>query len=1167
MRLGKYAIPVTFAVLASFTGCSSGSSEVTSNAISAVVQDLDADPTGQTTTITFVRDDGLAAATIANFVSEDGETATSVDVAGSVVTVEWDGRVTPSNRVRATGLTDVPETFVSVTTSDDSAPTFAITSGTQTTGLGGDGVVVTWSGPNVVEADVEDLDNWTLTIDGTTMDLDGSTFVLNPTTQVLTITLGDLANLHADFELETSGVRGVNDVTVSSAAVAGAASGDAVAPTLTSVVQNLSEDEFGRVVDFTFSEAMDPVFSTSIAHFTVSAPATATTVEQPSENVLRVSFSAPIVPAADDVDLSGIVDAHGNPLTDATVAVTQPSPVANAFAATPEATTVADAGGDTLVVETTQALDPDTAEDPASWTLVVDGNTIDLAAQTLAYDLLAKTLTLELAFDMSNGDAFTITGVSVLDVDGQTFAQSSGGTVAGDSGAPALTSITQNRNVDTAGKTLDVRFSEDVLEVGAETLGNYVDNGTMTLQSATLLVGLDTVRLVYDAAVVPGDVTIAISNVQDLAGNTMTAVPAATVISTDIASPSPTTAQADAVAGGANDTVTVQFDDDMIESEIEDPTNWTLESPVGTSVSTASATIAYTSASRTVTLALTNSENFQRGDDFQVSFTSCRDIGGNAITTATVTGDVDAEDDSPEVHAAYRESAVANELVVTFTEPCANLDDLYDATTNADGTRYDLRDSFGVFRGRPTTATIEEFGLAVRLGFGFTVGATDTLDVYGTTDLCGNALIPALDVATVAEATATPSLSTGASTVTAVSGENNDELVVVFDRPMNPWLLTDHDGYVLSGPNGLVDLTYATLTFDGASTVTIRLRANTNNDFTTGANYSLSINEVYSSQGVQRTVTQTENPIAAIGDTTAPVVLSTGVRLDPSDANSLLVTTDETVNSTESATAANYDLNSGTIATSAERIGARVIRVTFGVAPIAGDTLDFTVSDLASNATGTISRVVTAADATPPLVTSVAGVIVPGYGGDYVDVVFDEPVTTSVLTLSNWSLLSNGVAQVLTGARLTIVGTSNTVRLILSGSADLDANGGINVTIQVASDHSGNVISGPIALGGSTSGDSTPPSELESFVNWRVDPTGTTIDVWFDEDVDTAVAGTAANWSVTGAPTVSAVETLERDHYRLTLSATPGASDTVSITSLDDTSKNTSGVLTFDPLE
>ncbi|MBL8861799.1 MAG: hypothetical protein JNK02_07275 [Planctomycetes bacterium] len=1167
MRLGKYALHAAFAVSLFLPACSSGSDPIAINSITAAVQDLDLDPTGRTTTLTFARASGLAGASAANFVAEDGETATSVAVVGSTVTVEWDGRVTPSNRVRTSGLPNVAADYVSVTTSDASAPAFAITSGTQVAGLGGDEIVVTWSGPYVVAADALDLDNWTLRVQGLSLDLTGSTFDFDEGTQVLTITLGSQADLHASFTLAASNVRGVNDATVASTAVAGVAAGDATAPALVSVVQNLDEDEYGRVVDLTFDEAMSPLFSTSTARFSVAGPVATTSVEQPSPEVLRVTFSAPVVPGQQEVTLDQVVDAHGNAHPDGSFAVTQPAPVANAFASTPAATTVANAGGDSITVVTTQALDPVTAIDPAAWTLIVDGAPIDLADQVLDYDLIGKTLTIELDFDLSNGDAFSIAGAGVLDVDGEAFALSSGGTVAGDAAAPLVSAVVQNRNVDPTGRTLDVQFSEDVRTAGAQTLGNYSISGAQALQSATLLAGLDTVRLVFDTVVIPGDFTLAVTNVADLAGNALVAVPAATITSTDATRPNPTVVDAVAIAGAQNDVVAVLFDDDLIASEIEDPSNWTIESPVGTPVSTAGATVSYTSSSRLATLILANAENFQRGDDYQVAFTNARDLGGNVVTTTTLGGLVNAETRPPEVRTVYRESSVANELVVVFTEPCAHLDDLYDALTNPSGTRYDLRDDLGNLRGRPATAVPGEDGLLVRLSFGFSVNASDTLDVLGATDLAGNPLLPAVGVATVAEDTAQPSLRAGFSTLTAVSGENNDLIEVVFDRPMNPWGLTEPGHYEITGPAGLVDIANASFTFDGDATVTIRLRAASANDLVTGAGYTLAVNEVWSAQGTRRTSADVETPIPVLGDAVAPFVAVGAVRLDPADANSLLVTADETLSASASALAANYDLNSGTLATSASRIGARVVRVTFPVAPTAGDTLEFTVTDLAGNATGSITRVVTSADVAAPLLTAVSGTIVPGYGGDYVEIAFDEPVTNGVLALPNWTLTSNGSPVSLAGARATMLGSTSSVRIYLGAGIDLDSAGQVAVTLASAADFSGNSLAGPVGLAGAVAGDSTPPSALQSFVNWRVDPSGATIDVWFDEDVEAAVAGLAASWSASGGVTVSAAALLERDHYRLTLSAPLSSSGTVSIANLRDPARNAAGVLVFDPLE
>jgi hypothetical protein len=49
--------------------------------------------------------------------------------------------------------------------------------------------------------------------------------------------------------------------------------------------------------------------------------------------------------------------------------------------------------------------------------------------------------------------------------------------------------------------------------------------------------------------------------------------------------------------------------------------------------------------------------------------------------------------------------------------------------------------------------------------------------------------------------------------------------------------------------------------------------------------------------------------------------------------------------------------------------------------------------------------------------------------------------------------------------------------------------------------------------------------------------------------------------------TVQTVETLENDHYRLTLSGTLAAAGTLSITGLQDPARNAAGTLVIDPQE
>lgn len=1170
MSLGKHLGFATLILsLLAFASCSGGGSSSGANSISAALQDLDLDATGQTTVLTFDSTKGLAGATVANFETDGAQTATSVTVVDDEVTIEWDARVTPSDEVRVVGLSGVETAYHAVTTSDASSPTFTVASAIQNAGLGGDIVEVEFTGPNIAEETAEDVANWTIEVDDTALDLTGSTFDFDEGTQTLTITLGTLANVHATFTIAATDVTSVADIAADTDEVTGNATGDTTAPTLVSAEQNLTEDEFGRVIDFTFSEAMSPVFATALAQFG-ALPDVAVSVEQPSEDVLRVTFNGPVIPGVQDVTLTDIVDLHGNAFPDGAQAIAQGSAVVNAYDGTPEAVTVPNADNDYVEVITTQAFDPESAEDPTHWWLEVAGNPVDLSALTFTYDLLTKTLTIPLELDLANGQAFMISGVNVLDVDGDAFNLTDAGTVGGDAGGPTVTSVTQNRTFDATGTTLDALLSEDVDETTAETLVNWTLSGPQNLVSATLLPSGDTVRLVYDAAVIPGDYTLDVTALDDLAGNTMPAGQTAlAIVADDTTAPDLTSVEADALEGIENDTITVVFDDDMIESEVELLANWTVESPLGVTIDTTGATLDYDGPSRTATLTLTNGFNLHLGDDVAVTLATARDLAGNTVANTTLENDIVAETNLPTVTTIYRSSGFQDIVVVRFSEPCAQLDDIFDATTNPTGTRYVLRDNLGVLRtSNMPTATVVNDGLGVELAFGVVINATDTIDIYGVEDLCGNPCFPALAVPTVAEDFGTPSLTLGSSTFTAVSGSRNDLITVVFDRPLSPWNLLVPENFTITTGATTLDLATATLTFDGNDTVTIQLANNTGNDLQTGDLYDLSVNGVFSAQGVQRVVDDTDANIVCAGDSSAPSVAVGKVRIDPQVADSLLIEIDEDADLTAAETAANYDLNAGTLATTASLIAPRVVRATFGVQPLAADTLAITVTDLAGNASGVIVRAVTAADSTAPLLASVAGVIRSGVGGDRVVVTFSEPVNAvTALDTANYTVLSGATSISLVNAQLTYDGNTNAVTIALASNQALIAGAALTVTVGNVEDESGNAMGTGVQLVGSTTGDTTAPDFSEAFVNLRANALGRAVDVRFDEDVKTTLVTTPANWTVSGGVTVTAVELLSNQHVRLTLSATLGSSSTVGLTGVNDIAGNASGAITIDPIE
>jgi hypothetical protein len=486
---------------------------------------------------------------------------------------------------------------------------------------------------------------------------------------------------------------------------------------------------------------------------------------------------------------------------------------------------------------------------------------------------------------------------------------------------------------------------------------------------------------------------------------------------------------------------------------------------------------------------------------------------------------------------------------------------------NPTGTRYILRDNTGTLRGYALSATPMDSGLGVSVAFGLVVATDDTIDVLGLTDLAGNPLFPALALPTVAQDLTEPSLDVANTTFNAVSGENNDFITVKFDRPMSPWQLLNPGNYAVNGLASL-DMSGADFKFDGVDTVTITLKSGGAYDMLTGQVYNLGVDNVGSAQGTVRTTVDADLGIVAVGDSTPPDVLVGNVRLDPLVADSLVIEFTEAMSPFSLAAAANYDYNGGNLATTAQVLGMRDVRTTFAVTPAVGQNIALNVQDLAGNASGTITRAVAAADVQAPHIVSVSGLIVPGWGGDTVSVVFDEPVLTSVATnVSHYGVTSGSTTILLTGATATYTSATNTVTLHLVGGQELAASQPISVSVSGISDVSGNVMPSAVQTPGVVSGDTAPPTFKNAFVNWVVDPSGRTIDVLFSEDVNQTYAAMTTHWTCSGNQGVVGVTLLERNHARLALTSILSAAQTVSITGLPDLAGNAAGLLTIDPLE
>jgi hypothetical protein len=1146
-----------------FTACTSSddSADSVQSSLTSAFQDQGIDPSGRTTVFTFTK--APSGATVADFQADGSQTAQSVSFSGATATVTWDERVSPSHDVRYTGGSTAGA-WVDVSTSDSSASSFAITSASQV-GLGADEVVLSVSGPWLVESEVEDLENWTYSVSGYSQDLSGSMFAYDAASSSLTITFGSSASLHEEFTITPGGIHTVADVDALFDTMNGTSSGDSIAPMLVSVEQNLTENAYGQIVDFTFDEEMDPFFCAPGIYYQVAGNI-AMSVSQPSGDVMRVYYSQPVIPGVDTVDVSGtLMDLRGNTLSNAgNFEVTQPSPIVNAFGNDCSATTLQNEGGDYVVIYTDQAFDEQSVINPTAWIFTVDGVNVNLGSQGMSYDFAERCFRVELDFDMQNGTSWSMTALGILEIDGDSFVGSHSGTVSGDSETPYVFNAIQNRSFDSSGVIIDVRLSEDCDAVNAEDINTWSVSGGPEIMAATFLGNSRIVRLFCDETVMPGVHSLSCVALEDLAGNVMsTPMTGIEVVSTDSTSPAVLASTASAYEGAGNDAIFVVFSEDMYEDDCEDAFKWTFESPQGTEQDLTGASFEYNSTHRTctVTLGAATGVNFKRGDDYSLQFDDVRDLGGNSLSIDITTGTISYETTQPRVVDCWRETS-GNNVVVRFSEPCDWTNDI------AGATRYVLSDGSGmVLSETPISTTTLDDGLGVRVHFGVAIQPNYTLDVFGLTDLAGNHLFPDTGRGLSVEDNSMPSFDGGATVIDVVSGENNDTVILQFDRKMSPWGITDSENYTLSAGVEDFDLGAATIGFDGDRMVWFEMGRGTTDNLQDGANYTVTVTNVQTAQGVERGFADSDMAVAT-GDSSSPTASVNDVRLDPFYANCVLVNSTEALDSAMSADSSRFTLN-GSPATDSRLVSPRCCRVTFSTIPAELDTVAFTLTDLAGNESGSISRAVAPADASAPLLVNVQGVAVVGAGGDELRVEFSEDLDVSTTyDPSNYQFMNGATMVSLGTADYEYDSTSYTVTIFLGPSFDLDPSQGLTATVQGVADCAGNAIAAPgVTLSGSCSGDSIAPFISGAFVDFRADSNGGCVEVCFNEDVDMSWCGDPTNWDTVGGSMVLSVEVTGDSSCSLYLQAPLTEGQTIDLmTGLEDTAGNTAGDLSYAPV-
>jgi hypothetical protein len=1124
-------------------------------------QDLKIDPSGHTTVFTFTSDP--SGSDLEAYQANGGQTAQSVSYTGDRAEVTWDERVSPSDEVRFLGESYSSD-WVEVATSDSSATTFAITSATQV-GLGEDAISVTVSGPWLIPSEVEDPANWSYTVSGYAQDFSGAGIVYDAVAGSISFTLGEATALHESFTLTPSVIKTVAEVSATYDAMSGVSAGDSVAPMLLAVEQNLSVGEYGTVIDFTFDEEMDPFFCMPSSYYYVEGNL-AFSVTQAAGDTIRVSYSQPVIPGVDTVTVSPfLMDLRGNGLNNSgTFAVTQPSLIENTFTSECVVSSVENQGGDTLTAYMTQSLDVQSAMDPNHWELTIGGSVIPLAGEHVSYDFENRIFSVSFGSDLEYGSSWELVCLSVLEVDGEYFTGSCSGSVIGDDVTPYIVDVVQNRVYDATGATLEVSLSEDCSELSALDVGNWSVSSGVIVNTVSFLSGSRVLRLTCDSIVMPGADTLTCNALVDFAGNAMGSAQAGIeVTSTDTSAPVVAVTFVSAYEGAWNDEIFVVFSESMYAVDCEDSSKWSFESPIGTPQTLSNASFSYDDTHRTcaVTFGAATGVNLKRGDDFVLTFDTVRDLGGNSLSGDNTTGLVIYETSQPLLVDCWRESS-GDAVVLRFSEPCDWTGDLFGAT------RYVLRDGGGdIVAGAATSTTTQDQGLGVRVEFDVMVQPDYTIDVSGITDLAGNHLYPALGKGLSVEDSSAPGFMAGATVLTVVSGENNDTVVILFDRMMSPWGITDPSNYTLSTGGEFIDLSGAKLNFDGDRFVWMTLGRNTTGDLQDGASYTVTVENVQTAQGVIRGVADIDIATAA-GDSSFPTAFVGDVRLDPLYPSCVLLHCSEALDPVLTADPSQFALN-GVLASASEMVSPRCCRVTFDSTPAALDQVSFTLSDLAGNTSFSITRAVVAADVTPPVVLAVEGVAISGYGGDWITVSFDEDLDANTY-FNPWNYIF------LNGSQLVSLGTADfeydssarTVKISLGTSVELDPNFGITAIVSGVMDCSGNIMTTSAgSVSGSCTGDFVAPWISDAFVNYRADSSGAVVEVRFNEDVDSSYCADPMNWDSSGGVFVADVEPGDGNSCTLYLLQPLEEGQSLELTAgLKDAANNTAGALSFTPL-
>jgi len=604
---------------------------------------------------------------------------------------------------------------------------------------------------------------------------------------------------------------------------------------------------------------------------------------QDEDVTVRVTFPVPVAPDVGTVIVKDMADPAGNAMTKVFEAAIEPMDDVP-----PEVTghiAVISGGKLSIVLGFDEPLRDIEAVDPANFSLSAGaGQQVNLSEAALTYNAEGYLIRAELPAPqwLQSGAAYSLSVRGISDISGNRLAEEllEGALVADVQPAKVMSA---QLNPDESGRVVDLRFSAKLdRESAGSILGYRLSSGELP-RRVRLLPGGDGVRLEFKESIVPGEVTIEVKGLSDSLGGPVARVGALRILPAEKLPPKVIAADAEAVEGFANDLVAVTFSEPLTHVDATDPANYSLESPTGTNVSLANASVSYDDSARKVTLKLVDGANLVPHDSFRIGIRSIRDVSGNMIVDQALEGLVSGDTAPPElekvVQNLYADETGAT-VDVRLSEP---VDEAYLS---------DARNFHVTGPQSPVVLRASKDRKSVRITYDRPLVPEEAaFTVRELVDPAGNRsenLRAPLEPSEVK-----PPLVLG-STCEAIPGLNNDRITVTFNEALIKTEAENPSNYALrSPPDREIGLSKATLTYvPGPHQVEIQLRGA---DLNVGDEYSLFVTGVSDTGGnaVEKTVT-TSGVVA--GDREPPrVAWAKAIRDEPTEGTDIVVKFSEAI--------------------------------------------------------------------------------------------------------------------------------------------------------------------------------------------------------------------------------------------------------------------------------